>query len=257
MWVLHQPLITIFLLSLLAACSSPHISQEDLEAELVKQRPNFDKLIIAIEKYKQNKGTYPLTLSEFKIEDIPRISLPAEFKSLRADFPQYELSRDQSFYRLTYAVSDTDNDDIYAAAGYISYTKQWHINWDPEPFLWLEINHFGALYQSQHTGRYLDLTVQSLLNASLNSAHRCTNFWDEWLVKALGIGSDKPAFPVLSDKGNIKIYPAQDTGVAYAFITREKVFLPTHRAIPMVTGIYYSKNRSSGWQLLQTCVAQD
>ena len=250
-----RTLFPILLSGLLAACGDPHISQDDLEAALVKQQPKLDVLAVAIEKHKETTGDYPTTLSEIQIKSMPSVSLPAAYKSLRTALPQYELAREKSFFRLTYAVSDANDYNIYAASSYISYDKQWQVNWDPERFIWLEIRHYGQDYQGRHSARDLDLTVQSLMEATKNnSAYPCRNFWQEWVVSSLGQGgSGRESFPTVNDSGEVSIYPALDGEGAYAFVTTEKPYRPMTKPLRIVTAVYRLEDKSTGWELLQTC----
>jgi hypothetical protein len=259
MIIRHRTLILILLscLLMLTACGEPHISQDALEATLVEQQSELDAVAEAIEMHKKATGKYPASLGELEIKNIPNVTLPAEYKSLRTASPHYELARDKSFFRLMYTVSDADDYNIYAASSYTSYDKQWQTGWNPERFVWLEIHHYGQLYQSHHTVQYLNLTVQSLMNAAANSTHPCRNFWEEWIAPTLGEGDVRKSYPTVPARGKISIYPAQDTETAYAFVTSEKTFHPMTKPLRIVTAVYQLESKSIGWQLQQTCDSSD
>lgn len=253
-----RSLLPLFLISCLSACSESHITQEELEAVMVKQQPKLNTLAIAIEKHKERTGKYPTKLSDVAIQQLPKIDLPVRYKSLKSVPPFYKLSRDKSFFRITYAVEDGDDYNVYAASSYSSLKKQWQSEWDPERFNWLEIQHYGNLYRQNREGRYLELTVQSLLGTARGSKGiTCTNFWHDRVVRSLGPSRDAQGYPILDEAAKVTVYETKTHKTAYAFVTTEHVYPPMKKSLQIISAVHRFDNKKNAWELLQACGASD
>lgn len=255
---LSRCLLTIALTGLLSGCDSPNISQDELEAALIKQQPHFNTLAQAIERHKERNGYYPTTLSDVSIEQIPDVTLPTKYKTLKAAQPQYELSRDKSFFRITYAVEDGDDYNVYAASSYSSLKKQWQTEWDPELFNWLEIQHYGKLYRQNRDRQHLDLTVQSLLDTARGyKGTTCNNFWHEWVIWSLGTGEGTKGYPPIDASAKVDVYEASADKYAYAFVVTEQAYPYIKNPLRIISEVHRFDEEKNAWELLQACGASD
>ena len=232
-------------------------SRNDLEAELLSQQPTFARVVDLIEQYRSTKNVYPATLDDVENLTIPEVTLPSRFKSLRTAPVSYEVSRDHSFFRLTYGIYDPDDYELHATSSYLSFDKRWN-PWNPrhvERLAHVEATYFGAQYLQNHSRKYLNLAVLSLLDAArANSAYPCRNFWKDWVVEAIGSGQplSRP-LPKLSVVDEAVVYVAENGQAAYAFAFQSRLHHPTDKPLMIVIAVYQIEKGDAEWTLVQQC----
>lgn len=239
----------------LAGCGASKPSQSDLESILRQQKQQFSVLIEKIEKNHSEKTQYPNDLNAIDAASIPSIALTEKHKTLRTTPAHYEVSRDHSFYRVTYGVSDSEDYEIHASSSYLSFEKDWKVGRYVERFPHVEANYFGSQYQQSHSYKFLELAVSSLLEAAKsNSDYPCRNLWGEWVDKALGVGMLKQLqFPDLPAAKEVRLYTTSDKKKTYAVAMDRKVFRNTKEPLTFVVAVYKLSSGSNNWVLVQQC----
>lgn len=238
----------------LVGCN-PAPSKGDLEAKVLAQQHTFAVVANSIEQYHSAKGSYPSRLDEVENLAIPTVSLPERFNSLRAAPINYEVSRDRSFFRLTYGIYDSDDYSVHASLSYLSLNKKWDLARYLEGLTHVEAAYYGGQYQKTLSRDYLTLAVLSLLeSAKSNSAYPCRNFWKNWVVKAIGSGQlMSHPLPKRSGINESVVYVTKNGQPTYAFAFQSKLYPPMTKPLMIVQAIYQKQTVGNEWTLVQQC----
>lgn len=245
----------LVVVTVLAACGVNKPSPHELEMVLLQQEPQFSAVIDKIEKYRAENGHYPSDLQAVSGLALPTVELPSQFKTLCTTPAHYEVTRDRSFFRVTYVVSDAEDYELHVSSSYLSFENRWKVGHHVERFPHVEAQYFGTLYQQDQSSKSLSLTISSLLEAAkANSAYPCRNLWADWIEKALGAGEPQylgsPALPVV---GETKFYATRDNKDAYAVVIDRRIFSPMKTPLPFVVGIYEWRKGNAAWAVVQRC----
>ena len=226
-----------------------------MEAKVLAQQNIFALVASSIEQYHLANGSYPSRLDEVENLSIPMVSLPEGFNSLRTSPISYQVSRDRSFFRLTYGIRDSEDYNLHASLSYLSLTKKWDLTHYLERFTHVEATHYGSQYQKSRSREYLTLAVLSLLeSAKSNSAYPCRNFWKEWVVKAIGPGEPmKNPLPKRQGIDEAAVYVTENGQPAYAFEFQSKLFSSMTKPLVIVEAVYQMEAMGNEWNLLQQC----
>ena len=248
-------LFSCFLAIITLVGCKPAPSQADLEAHVLAQQHTFTAVANLIEQYHSAKGSYPSSLEEIEGLAVPTFALPDCFNSLRAEPVSYEVSRDRSFFRLTYGIYDSDDYNLHASSSYLSLNKKWDATRHLRRFSHVEAAHYGSRYQTTLSRDHLTLAVLSLLDsAKSNSAYPCRNFWRDWVVKAIGSGElMKRPLPTLPEINETVVYVTKDGQPAYAFEFKSKLYPPMTKPLMIVEAVYQTGTVSDEWTLVQQC----
>lgn len=248
-------LLVCFLTIITLVGCKPAPSQGDLEAKVLAQQHIFAVVANSIEHYHAANGSYPTRLAEVENLAIPMVSLPERFNSLRAAPISYEVSRDRSFFRLTYGIHDSEDYNLHASLSYLSLTKKWDLTHYLEQLTHVEAAHYGSKYQKIRSRDYLTLAVLSLLeSAKSNSAYPCRNFWKDWVVKAIGPGEPmKNPLPKRRGIEETAVYVTKNGQPAYAFAFQSKLYPPMTKPLMIVEAVYQTEAMGNEWNLLQQC----
>lgn len=247
-------LVCFLALITLVGCK-PAPSQGDLEAKVLTQQDTFALVANSIEQYHSAKGSYPSRLDEVENLIIPTVSLPEHFDSLRTAPISYEVSRDRSFFRITYGIHDLDDYNLHASLSYLSLNKKWEITRHLERLTHVEAAHYGNQYQKTFSRDYLVLAVQSLLDsAKSNSAYPCRNFWKDWVVEAIGSGElMKHPLPKPLAINETVMYVTKNRQPIYAFAFQSKLYPPMTKPLMIVEAVYQMDAVGNEWTLMQQC----
>jgi hypothetical protein len=228
-------------------------SQEEVEREVSSQQSTFLPVIDTLNKYHSAHGTFPKYLSHLQSVDIPKVIAPPKLESLRPKQLTYEVSRDGSFFRVSFGLYDNNDYQRFAISAYSSIDSKWITTRNIEQMPHVEATYYGAAYLMESSKMQLDLSVQSLLDATRrNSNHGCRNLWRDWIVKALGSGSqDKVVLPGNTDE--VLTYWDLKKRSGYAFAISEELYEPMTNRLKIVRAIYQITPNRDEWKLLQKC----
>jgi hypothetical protein len=249
-------LVSFLAIITLVGCK-PAPSQGDLETKVLAQQHTFAVVANSIEQYHSAKGSYPLRLDEVENLAIPTVSLPERFSSLRTAPISYEVSRDRSFFRLTYGIHDSDDYNLHASLSYLSLNKKWALSRYLEGLTHVEAAYYGSEYQKTLSSKYLTLAVLSLLeSAKSNSTYPCRNFWKDWVVKAIGSGQPMN-HPLPKRPGTIEsvVYVTKNGPPIYAFAFQSKLYPTMTKPLILVEAVYQKQAVGNEWTLVQQCDA--
>lgn len=251
-------LITLlFVTLLLVGCEGNKPSKQDLEDLLLQQKSRFAAVSSLIEEYHREHGDYPSSLQTVGDGTTSSAILPTRgFESINAYSAVYEVARDRSFFRLTYAVGHKEDYELHASYSYLSFEDTWKLDQHIYRFPHIEAKYFGAQYQQDRSEKSLELTIASLLDAAKgNSAYPCRNLWAEWIEQALGEGEPqhRKAPPLPVDRATL--YSTKDNRVMYAIAVDQKVFGNMDKALLFVVGVFEWRRGSKDWALVQHCDA--
>lgn len=248
-------ILVCFLAIITLVGCKPVPSQGDLEAKVLAQQHTFAVVANLIEQYHSAKGSYPSRLDEVENLAIPVVSLPERFNSLRTAPISYEVSRDRSFFRLTYGIHDSDDYNLHASLSYLSLNKKWDITRHLERLTHVEAAHYGNQYQKTLSRDYLTLAVLSLLeSAKSNSTYPCRNFWKDWVVKAIGSGElTNHPLPKRPGINETVVYVTKNGQPAYAFAFQSKLYPPMTKPLMIVEAVYQTEAVGNEWTLVQQC----
>lgn len=238
----------------LAGCN-PAPSRGALEERVLAQQHSFAAVANLIEQHASAKGSYPSKLEEVENLAIPTVVLPEGFKSLRAAPTIYEVSRDRSFFRLTYGIYDTDDYALHASLSYLSLNKKWGPTQHLERFTHVEAARYGNQYKATRSRDSLTLAVMSLLDsAKSNSAHPCRNFWKDWVINSIGAGElKKHPLPKRPGIYETIVYETNEGQPAYAFQFKSKLFPPMTKPLMIVEAVYQMDPVGGDWAVVQQC----
>lgn len=244
--------LSFLLLIALIGCKPARV---ELDEHVVAQQPNFTHVVSAIEQYRQRVGKYPAALGDIQDLSIPPVVVPPGFEGFQAEPLRYEVSRDRSFFRLTYGIYNPADYEHYSFSTYLSLSKSWDREGHLHQLHHLEARHYGARYQQGRSIKDLDLAVQTLLDAAKsNSAYPCRNFWKEWVVAALGDGKAlQQPLPNMPAVEEAVMYGAANDQSAYAFAFHAKEYRLNKKLIPVVVAIYRMAEQDREWALVQQC----
>lgn len=248
--------LLLFVLALIALFGcDPSPSQGDLEKSVVSQQASFAAVTNLIEQYGSVEGSYPSTLEEVEGLTVPTVAVPDRFTSLRAAPISYEVSRDRSFFRLTYGIYDSDDYSLRASSSYLSLNKRWDTIQHLDRLTHVEAAHYGRQYQATLSRDHLTLSALSLLDsAKSNSAYPCRNFWKDWVVRAIGSGdTGQHPLPRRPEIDESVVYFTKDGRPAIAFEFKSKVFPPMTKPLMIVESVYQMDVVSGEWTLLKQC----
>ena len=118
-------LITVVLTTtMLFGCES---KMNDINRELSANQAQFSPLLASIENYRATNGTYPSALSDLGNLNIPKIVPPENFRSFRPTQLKYEVSRDHTFFRVSYGLNDAEDYERLGFSIYSSIEPKWAI----------------------------------------------------------------------------------------------------------------------------------
>jgi hypothetical protein len=230
-------------------------SQEEVEVgrEVSSRQSIFFPVVDALNRYYSANGGYPKDIADLKGVDIPKVLTSSKLQSFRSKQLTYEVSRDRSFFRVSFGVYNKYDYERFAISVYSSIDSKWITTRSVEVMPHVEAMYYGAAYLMDSSKLQLDLSVRSLLDANrLSSSHGCRNLWRDWIVKAIGIGSkDKVVLP--GNANEVLTYWDLKKRSGYAFEISEELYKPMTNPIKIVRGVYQITPNSNEWKLLQKC----
>lgn len=144
---------------------------------------------------------------------------------------------------------------VQASSSYLSLVKKWEDGSVDQRMVHVEANYYGRLYRESGSAKYLDLAVSSLLDAAkFSDAYPCRNFWNDWVIKAIGPGQSlgSPLQKPFSGRAAV-VYAAQDSREAYAFSVQGKLYPPITYPLDIVVSVFQSDKDSPEWHLVRLC----
>lgn len=245
----------LFVTLLLVGCEGNKPSKQDLEDLLIQQESRFAAVSTLIERYRREHGDYPSSLQTVGDGARSAAILPTRgFESINADSAVYEVARDRSFFRLTYAVGDKEDYELHASYSYLSFEDTWKLDQHIYTFPHIEAKHFGAQYQQGRSAKSLELAIASILDAAKgNRAYPCLNLWPEWIEEALGKGEPQYRKAPLLPVDQATLYASKDNRVIYAIAIDQKKFSNRDKPLRFVVGVYEWRRGSRSWALVQHC----
>lgn len=237
---------TLWLLNSLNVIAAQNMAIEMLQTH----RADIDRLIANIDAYKNINHVYPVSMAGFQ---VPKIRPASEMSSPNITPLNYEVSRDASFFRLSFSLQRGHDSDAIASAVFVSLEPVWKISHSyVDDFNQAQAEIFGRLYQETRTFDMLEKAVLSLVAAhTISRGPPCPVFFSDYLTRALGPAESYSApLPNNPDNRSAVVYKTDDGQPGYAFTLEPS---PKYASLIEIVDVYRFDRESTNWDKTTSC----